>query len=84
MATVNAKCGVRGIEQPGAGKIEVELQDIVGDMTMMALSSLTIHHGVLLSDEGKTGLRKVIYDYVHQSVEIEAKVIELMDRPPAA
>ena len=65
------------------GRIEQELKDIVQEMTTMAISVLAMR-GVLVSERERTELQRKIYEHVTRSVEIEAKLVELANRPPAA
>ncbi len=67
----------------GAATVETELSDIVMHMMIQCFSVLAIR-GILISDMTKAEIRKALYNTVHQSVEIEAKIVELMERPPVA
>ena len=66
-----------------AGRIEQEIKDMVREMTMMCLSILAMR-GILVSERERTELQKKINEHVTQSIEIEAKLVELYERPPAA
>jgi hypothetical protein len=69
--------------ESNAGRVEQELRDIASEVTVMAMSVLAMR-GMLVSDRERTEFQRKIYGHVSQSVEIEAKLVELMGRIPAA
>ena len=77
----NAGCGMRS---KGKQEMVEKIQDeIIVDMVKMGLSSLSMHE-VLLSERERQALHRVIYAFVTQSVEIEARIVMKLERTPAA
>jgi hypothetical protein len=76
---MNSEVRQCGWKTSPAGRVEREQKDIVQEMTTMAMSVLAMR-GILVSDRERTIFQKAIHEYVTQSVEIEAKLVELIER----